>query len=67
MSTFDGKSEKIELFEDLFQTSLKIHDQLTEEDKMNYFHSLMRGDALQSLKNITSPKREGGRNSDCVP
>ena len=55
---FDGKSEKFELFEDLFQTSLKIHNQLTEEDKMNYFHSLMGGDTLQTFKNITSPNRE---------
>ena len=58
MPTFDGKSEKFELFEDLFQTSLKIHNQLTEEDKINYFHSLMRGDALQTFNNITSPNRE---------
>ena len=58
MPTFDGKSEKFELFEDLFQTSLKIHNQLTEEDKINYFHSLKRGDALQTFKNITSPNRE---------
>ena len=58
MPTFDGKSEKFELFEDLFQTSLKIHNQLTEEDKINYIHSLMRGDALQTFKNITSPNRE---------
>ena len=58
MPTFDGKSEKIELFEDLFQTSLKIHNQLTEEDITNYFHSLMRGDALQTFKNITTPSRE---------
>ena len=58
MPTFDGKSEKFELFEDLFQTSLKIHNQLTEEDKINYFHSLMRGDALQTFTNITSPNRE---------
>ena len=58
MPTFDGKSEKFELFEDLFQTSLKIHNQLKEEDKINYFHSLMRGDALQTFKNITSPNRE---------
>ena len=58
MPTFDGKSEKFELFEDLFQTSLKIHNQLTEEDKIKYFHSLMRGDALQTFKNITSPNRE---------
>ena len=35
MPTFDGKSEKIELFEDFFQTSLKIHNQLTEEDRIN--------------------------------
>ena len=58
MPTFDGKSEKFELFEDLFQTSLKIHNQLTEEDKINYFLSLMHGDALQTFKNITSPNRE---------
>ena len=58
MPTFDGESEKFELFEDLFQKSLKIHNQLTEEDKINYFHSLMRGDYLQTFKNITSPNRE---------
>ena len=58
MPTFDGKSEKIELLEYLFQTSLKIHNQLTEEDKVNSFHSLMRGDALQTLKNISSSNRE---------
>ena len=58
MPTFGGKSEKFELFEDLFQTSLKIHNQLTEENKINYFHSLMRGDALQTFKNISSLNRE---------
>ena len=58
MPMFDGKSEKFELFEDLFRTSLKIHIQLTEEDKFNYFHSLMRGDALQTYKNINGPTRE---------
>ena len=58
MPKFDGKSEKFELFKDLFQTSLKIHNQLTQEDKFNYFHSLMRGDALQTFKNITTPNRE---------
>ena len=58
MPTFDGKSKKFELFEYLFQTSLKIHYPLTEEDKINYFHSLMSGDALQTFKNITSPNRE---------
>ena len=56
--TFDGKSEKFELFEDLFQTTLKLHNQLTEEDKIIYFHSLMRGVAPRTFKNITSPNRE---------
>ena len=58
MPTFDDKCEKFELFEDLFQTSLKIHNQLTEEDRINYFHSLMRGDAFQTFKNINGPTRE---------
>ena len=58
MPTLDGNSEKIELFEDLFHTSLKIHNHLTEEDKVNYFHSLMRGVALQTFKNISSSNRE---------
>ena len=58
MLRFDGKSEKFELFEDLFQTSLKYHNQLTQEDRINYFHSLMRGDALQTFKNNNGPTRE---------
>ena len=58
MPTFDGKSEKFQLFEDLFQTSLKIHNELTENDGINYFHCLMRGDALQTFKNINGPTRE---------
>ena len=58
MPTFDGKFEKFELFEDLLQTSLKIHNELTENDRINYFHCLMRGDALQTFKNINGPTRE---------
>ena len=58
MPIFDGKSKKFELFEDLFQTNFKIQYQLTEEDKIKYFHSLMRGDALQTFKNISSGNRE---------
>ena len=61
MPTFDVKSEKFELFEDLFQSSLKIHNQLTEEDRINYFHSLMRGDALQTFESINGPTRENLR------
>ena len=58
MPTFDGKSEKFELFEDLSQTRVKIHNQLTEEDRINYFHSLMRGDALQTFESLNGPTRE---------
>ena len=58
MPTFEGKTEKFELFEDLFQTSLKIHNQLTEDDRINYLHSLRRGDALQTFKNNNGPTRE---------
>ena len=61
MPTFDGKSENFELFEDLFQTSLKIHNQLTEDDRISYFHSLMRADALRTFENIngTTPENLG--------
>ena len=58
MRTFDGKSEKMELFEYLFQTSLKIHNEHTEDDRINYFHSLMWGDALQAFKNNNGPTRQ---------
>ena len=58
MPIFDGKSEKFELFQDLIQTRFKIHNQLTEGKKVNYFHSLMCGHALQTFKNISSPNRE---------
>ena len=58
MPTSDGKTEKFELFENIFQTSLRIHSQLTEDDRINYFHSLMRGPALQTFKNINGPTRE---------
>ena len=51
MRLFDGKSEKFELFEDLFPTSLKVHNHLTEDDRINYIHSLMRRDALHTFKN----------------
>ena len=50
--------KKIQQLDYPFQTSLKIHSQLTEEDKINYSQSLMRGDALQTLKIISSLNRE---------
>ena len=45
--TFDGKSEKFELFEDLFHTM-----------KINHFHSLLRKNALQTFRNISSSNRQ---------
>ena len=65
MTTIDGKSDKIELFEDLFQTSPKIHKQLTEDDRIKYFYFLMRGDALQTFKNINGPT--GGNMGEILP
>ena len=62
MPMFDGKSETFELFEYFFQTSLKNHNKLPEDDRINYFRFLMTGDALQTFKNIngTTPENFGG-------
>ena len=59
MPTFDGKSQKFELSEDLFQTGFKTHNQMSEEDKINYFHSLMRGEMhYRHLKTLMAlPRR----------
>ena len=61
MATFDGKSEKFELFEDLFRRSLKIRTQLTEGNRINYLHCLMRRDVLQTFENIKNPIESGLR------
>ena len=45
--TFDGKSEKFELFEDLFHTMIKMRPDITETMKINHFHSLLPKNALQ--------------------
>ena len=57
LPTFDGKSEKFELFEDLFRNNIKMYPHLTEIQKINYFHSLLRGDALQAFCNIEDSKK----------
>ena len=46
------KNEKFENFEDLFHTTLKIQPHLTEEMKINHFHTHLRGLALKTFKNI---------------
>ena len=53
-----GNQKKNEIFADLFQTRQISKNQLTEEDKINYFHFLMRGDAPQTFKKISSLNRE---------
>ena len=53
------------MFEDLFQTSLQIHNQLIEDDRLNYFHSIMKawGEMrYRHSKTLTAqPKRNGER------
>ena len=56
--TFDGKSEKFELFEDLFHTMIKMQSEMTEQMKINHFHSLLRKNALQTFRNINSTNRQ---------
>ena len=56
--TFDGKSEKFELFEDLFHTMIKMQPAMTEQMKINHFHSLLRKNALQTFRNISSSNRQ---------
>ena len=57
-TTFDGKSEKFELFEDLFHTMIKMQPEMTESMKINHFHSLLRKNALQTFRNINSANRQ---------
>ena len=56
--TFDCKSEKFELFEDLFHTMIKMQPEMTEQMKINHFHSLLRKNALQTFRNIRSSNRQ---------
>ena len=56
--TFDGKSEKFELFEDLFHTMIKMQPEMTEQMKINHFHSLLRKNALQTFRYISSNNRQ---------
>ena len=54
--TFDWKSAKFELFEDIL-----THDDATDmmqTIEINHFHSLLRKNALQTFRNINSAKRQ---------
>ena len=53
--TFNGKlekNEKIEYFEDLFHTTLKMQPHLTDEMKIHHFYAHLRRLALKTFKNI---------------
>ena len=58
LPVFDGKSEKIELFEDLFRKNIKLYPQLTEIQKINYFQSLLKGNALQAYCNLKDTNKD---------
>ena len=58
LPVFDGKSEKFELFEDLFRNNIKMYPHLTEIQKINYFHSLLRGNALHAYCNLDDTKKD---------
>ena len=58
LPVFDGKSEKFELFEDLLRNNIKMYPHLTEIQKINYFHSLLRGNALQAYCNLDDTKKD---------
>ena len=58
LPVFDCKSEKFELFEDLFRNNIKMYPHLTEIQKINYFHSLLRGNALQAYCNLDDTKED---------
>ena len=57
LPVFDGKSEKFELFEDLFRNNIKMYPHLTEIQK-KYFHSLLQGNALQAYCNLDDTKND---------
>ena len=57
LTVFDGKAEKFDPFQCLFNRSLQIYPHLTEQEKIKQFHPLMRGNALQTLVNILYPQK----------
>ena len=54
--TFDGKNKKLEPFEDLFHTVLKMQPEMTEAIKVNHFHAHLRKEAL--IRNLTASNKK---------
>ena len=61
--TFDGKTEKFELFEDLFHTLIKMQPTMTEQMKINPFHSLLKKESPTNVSKykLYKPSNTGGR------
>ena len=56
--SFDGKNEKVELFEDLFHTMLKMQPEMTEAMKINHFHAHLQKEALQTFRNLCASNKK---------
>ena len=55
---FGEKNEKIELFEDLFHSMLKMQPEMTETMKINQFHAHLRKEAFQTFRIISAPNKK---------
>ena len=55
---FDGKNEKVELFEDLLHTMLKMQPEMTEAMKINHFYAHLRKEALQTFRNKSASNKK---------
>ena len=53
-----GKNKKIELFEDLFHTMLKMQPEMREAMKINHFHAHLQKEALQTYRKISAPNKK---------
>ena len=63
---FDGKTEKFELFADLFHTMLEIQPEMAEALKIINFHAHLQKEALQLFRNISAPNRKALENVQVV-
>ena len=55
---FDGKIGKFDLFEDIFHTMIKMQPEMSEQMKINHFHSSFRKGAIQKFRNISTTNRQ---------
>ena len=55
---FDGDNQKIELFEDLFHTMLKMQPEMTEAMKIIFLHAHLRKEPFQTFRNISASNRK---------